>query len=126
MALVAYLIIILLLVGAMLGLSYVLGQRHNDPATGTPYEGGIISEGSARVRFPAEFYLVAVFFVIFDLETVFLFAWALESRALGWSGYVEALVFAGVLMVTLAYLWREGALDWGHRHGTTRVGGRTG
>ncbi len=125
MALVAYFLIILLLVGAMLGLSYVLGQRHNDPATGTPYEGGIISEGSARVRFPAEFYLVAVFFVIFDLETVFLFAWALESRALGWVGYVEALVFAGVLMITLAYLWGVGALDWGHRHAVARAGGRT-
>ncbi|MEO7086541.1 MAG: NADH-quinone oxidoreductase subunit A [Gemmatimonadaceae bacterium] len=125
MALVAYFLIILLLVGAMLGLSYVLGQRHNDPATGTPYEGGIISEGSARVRFPAEFYLVAVFFVIFDLETVFLFAWALESRALGWAGYVEALVFTGVLLLTLAYLWRVGALDWGHRHGTKRAGGPT-
>ena len=125
MALVAYFIIIVLLVGAMLGLSYVLGQRHNDPATGTPYEGGIISEGSARVRFPAEFYLVAVFFVIFDLETVFLFAWALESRALGWIGYIEALVFTGVLVFTLAYLWRLGALDWGHRRRATLAGGHT-
>ena len=125
MFLVAYCIIILLLVGAMLGLSYVLGQRHNDPATGTPYEGGIISEGSARVRFPAEFYLVAVFFVIFDLETVFLFAWALDSRTLGWAGYAEALVFTGVLIFTLAYLWGVGALDWGHPHGATRVGGHT-
>ncbi len=126
MALVAYFIIILLLVVAMLGLSYVLGQRHSDPATGTPYEGGIVSEGSARLRFPAEFYLVAVFFVIFDLETVFLFAWALEGRALGWTGYVEALVFTGVLMLALAYLWGVGALDWGHRRRTTRTGGQIG
>ena len=125
MALVAYFIIIVLLVGAMLGLSYVLGERHNDPATGTPYEGGIVSEGSARVRFPAEFYLVAVFFVIFDLETVFLFAWALESRALGWAGYIEALVFTGVLVFTLAYLWRLGALDWGHRRSATLAGGHS-
>lgn len=124
MYLIAYLIIISLLVGAMLGLSYVLGQRHSAPTTGMPYEGGIESEGSARVRFPAEFYLVAVFFVIFDLETVFLFAWALASHALGWAGYIEALVFTGVLVLTLVYLWGLGALDWGHVHGATR--GRVG
>ncbi len=126
MALVVYFVIILLLVAVMLGLSYVLGQRHSDPATGTPYEGGIVSEGSARLRFPAEFYLVAVFFVIFDMQMVFLFAWALDSRALGWTGYIEALVFTSVLTTTLTYLWRLGALDWGRRHGTTRLGGQLG
>lgn len=96
----------------MLGLSYVLGQRHNERATGSPYEGGIVSEGSARVRLSAKFYLIAMFFVIFDLEAVFLFTWAVAARELGWSGYWEVLVFAGILILTLAYLWGLGALDW--------------
>ena len=107
-----FLIIICLLVLAMLGLSYVLGQRHNERATGSPYEGGIVCEGSARVRLSAKFYLIAMFFVIFDLEAVFLFAWAVAARELGWSGYWEVLVFAGILILTLAYLWGLGALDW--------------
>ena len=122
--LLIYFVILLLLVGAMLALSYVLGQRHSAPAKGTPYEGGIVSEGSARVRFPAEFYLVAMFFVVFDLEAVFLFAWAVGSRTLGWPGYFEALVFTGVLVLTLVYLWGIGALDWGHVHGARRARGR--
>jgi NADH-quinone oxidoreductase subunit A len=98
---------------AMLGLSWVLGQRHHDRATDSPYESGIVSEGSARVRFSAKFYLVAMFFVIFDLEAVFLYAWAVAAREVGWTGYWEVLIFIGVLAATLAYLWRVGALDWG-------------
>jgi NADH-quinone oxidoreductase subunit A len=100
------------LVAAMLGLSFVLGQRHQDRATGAPYESGIVSEGSARVRFSAKFYLVAVFFVIFDLEAVFVYAWAVAVREAGWLGYLELLTFVLILGATLAYLWRVGALDW--------------
>jgi NADH-quinone oxidoreductase subunit A len=107
-----YAVIVGMLVVAMLGLSYVLGQRHQDRATGSPYESGILSEGSARVRFPAKFYLVAMFFVIFDLEAVFIFAWAIAVRETGWTGYAEVLLFIAVLLATLAYLWRVGALDW--------------
>jgi NADH-quinone oxidoreductase subunit A len=100
------------LVASMLVLSYVLGQHHQDRATGTPYESGIVSEGTARVRFSAKFYLVAVFFVIFDLEAVFVYAWSVAVREAGWPGYLELLVFVAILGVTLAYLWRVGALDW--------------
>jgi NADH-quinone oxidoreductase subunit A len=110
--LAVYAVIVGMLVVAMLGLSYVLGQRHQDRATGSPYESGILSEGSARVRFPAKFYLVAMFFVIFDLEAVFIFAWAIAVRETGWTGYAEVLLFIAVLLATLAYLWRVGALDW--------------
>ena len=110
--LVLYLGIVAIIVCAMLGLSYVLGQRHNDRATGSPYECGILSQGSARVRFSVKFYLVAMFFVIFDLETVFILAWAVAVRETGWAGYVEMLIFAGVLLATLTYLVRVGALDW--------------
>jgi NADH-quinone oxidoreductase subunit A len=111
--LVAYFIIVLILVVAMLGLSYVLGQRHSEPATGDPYEGGIVSEGSAHVRLSVKFYLLAMFFVIFDLEAAFIFSWAVVGRELGWPGYFELLIFIGILLITLAYLWRQGALDWG-------------
>lgn len=123
--LAVYVVVLLLLVGVMLGLSYVLGQRHNDRATGSPYEGGIVSEGSAHVRFPAKFYLLAMFFVIFDLEAVFLFAWAVAGRELGWAGYVEVVIFTGILMLTLAYLWGLGALNWGSEHRRKQLGRRT-
>jgi NADH-quinone oxidoreductase subunit A len=110
--LAVYVAIVGVLVSAMLSLSFVLGQRHQDRATGSPYESGILSEGSARVRFSAKFYLTAMFFVIFDLEAVFLFAWAVVAREVGWAGYAEVLLFVAVLLATLAYLWRVGALDW--------------
>jgi len=110
--LAVYIVLVGMLVMAMLSMSFVLGQRHHDRATGSPYESGILSEGSARVRFSAKFYLIAMFFVIFDLESVFLFAWAVAVRETGWAGYAEALLFIMVLLATLAYLWRVGALDW--------------
>src|SRR5258708_5057293 len=119
--LAVYLVIVVMLVVAMLGLSFVLGQRHNNRATGSPYESGILSQGSARVRLSAKFYLVAMFFVIFDLEAVFIFAWAVAVRELGWTGYAEASLFIAVLLATLVYLCRAGALDW--RQGSRRVVG---
>lgn len=97
----------------MLGLSYVLGQRHKDRATDDPYEGGILSTGSARIRFSAQFYLVAMLFVIFDVETIFIFAWAIAFRELGWYGYMGVSVFMILLVVVLIYEWRAGALDFG-------------
>ncbi len=109
---VVYFCAVLFVVTAMLVLSYLLGQRHHERSTGLPYEGGIVSQGSARVRFSAKFYLIAMFFVIFDLEAVFIFAWAAAARETGWSGYWEIVVFIGVLVVALAWLWRLGALDW--------------
>jgi NADH-quinone oxidoreductase subunit A len=111
--LVVYAALVAALVAAMLGLSYVLGQRHHDRSTDFPYESGISSEGSARVRLSFKFYLVAMFFVIFDLEAIFIFAWAVAVRETGWTGYIEVSIFIGVLLASLAYLWRVGALDWG-------------
>ena len=107
-----YFALVLLLVASMLVLSHVLGQRHRDRATDSPYESGILSEGSARVRLSAKFYLVAMLFVVFDLEAVFIFAWAVAGREVGWPGYWEMVVFVGILLAALAYLWRLGALDW--------------
>lgn len=110
--LVVFLAIIAFVVASMLGLSYLLGQHHSDRATGSPYESGILSEGSARVRISAKFYLVAMFFVIFDLEAVFIYAWAVAVRETGWPGYIEVVVFISLLFAALVYLWRVGALDW--------------
>lgn len=110
--LVVYFALVIVLVAAVLLGSYLLGQRHSESATGEPYEGGIVSEGSARVRVSAGYYLIAMFFVVFDLEAVFLFAWAVAARELGWAGYCEVLLFAGVLVAALIYLWKVGALDW--------------
>jgi NADH-quinone oxidoreductase subunit A len=117
--LAVYLVIVSTLVVAMLGLSFILGQRHYNRATGSPYESGILSQGSARVRLSARFYLVAMFFVIFDLEAVFIFAWAISVRETGWTGYAEATLFIVVLLATLVYLWRVGALDWRQGSGRT-------
>jgi NADH-quinone oxidoreductase subunit A len=106
---------VVFMVAAMLVLSWLLGERHRQRTTNEPYESGIPTTGSARLRMPAEFYPVAAFFVIFDLETVLFVAWAVVARPAGWAGFVEILVVAGVLGAALAYLWRMGALDWGKR-----------
>lgn len=111
--LVVYGAIVLSLVGIILGLSYILGQRHHQRATGEPYEGGILSTGSARIRFSSQFYLVAMLFVIFDVETVFILSWAIAFRELGWYGYAGVAVFMLMLVVVLVYEWRNGALDFG-------------
>jgi NADH-quinone oxidoreductase subunit A len=97
----------------MLVVSALLGEHHRERATTEPYESGIVSTGSARLRFHAKFYLMAMFFVIFDLEAVFLYAYAVSFRQTGWLGYFEMLIFVGILAVALFYLWRIGALEWG-------------
>jgi NADH-quinone oxidoreductase subunit A len=111
--LAVYFGLILLVAAGMLALSYFLGERHRERTTGEPYESGMPPTGSARLRVSAKFYLVAMFFVIFDLEAVFLFAWAVTFRELGWAGYAELVIFVFVLLIALIYLWRLGALDWG-------------
>jgi len=117
--LVAYFVLVVVLVAMVLSVSYLLGQRHSEPATGDPYEGGIVSEGSARVRFSVRYYLVAMFFVVFDLEAVFVYAWAGAVRELGWTGYCVVVLFIGLLAAALVYLWRVGALDWSREpHGS--------
>jgi len=113
--LVLHALVVALVVGAMLGLSALLGEKHRGHATGTPYESGIAVTGSARVRHPAQFYLVALLFVIFDLEVAFLFAWAIVAREMGPAGFAGALVFVVILAAGLLYEWRHGVLDWRRR-----------
>jgi len=110
---VVFFIVVLIVPAGMIALSYVLGQVHSEHATGSPYEAGIVSEGSAQTRFSIKFYLIAMFFVVFDLESVFIFSWVIAAREVGWAGYLEILFFIVILVATLAYLWRLGALDWG-------------
>ncbi|MGR9045998.1 MAG: NADH-quinone oxidoreductase subunit A [Gammaproteobacteria bacterium] len=103
---------ILAITGIMLGGAYLLGQRHSAKAADEPFESGIVPTGDVNIRFSVQFYLLAIFFVIFDMETVFLFAWAVALEPAGWSGFIEALIFIGVLIATLIYLGAIGALDW--------------
>ncbi len=111
--LAVYTVAVLFLAAGMIVVSYLLGQQHRDRDTGQPYESGSPPTGTARLRFSIDFYLVAMFFVIFDVESIFIFAWAIAWRELGWAGYIEVLVFIGVMLAALIYLWRLGALDWG-------------
>ena len=107
-----YASIVLTVVVVMLGLSFFLGQRINRKYKNTPFESGIISVGSAQFRMSVDFYLTAILFIIFDLEVVFLFAWAVSIREAGWLGFIEISVFSFILVIALIYLWRIGALDW--------------
>lgn len=103
---------VLMVVGGTLGLSYLLGERHRSPGTFERYESGIAPTGSSRFPIPIQFYLVAMLFVVFDLEAAFIFAWALVVREAGWLAFWEMTIFIGVLLIALIYVWRVGALDW--------------
>ena len=111
-ALGVYVIAVFVVVGLMLGLAWVLGGRNHGRAKTEPFESGVVPVGSARLRISAKFYLVAMFFVIFDLEAVFLYAWAVSVRESGWPGFIEAAVFVVLLLLGLLYIWRLGGLDW--------------
>lgn len=112
--LVLYFVSVLFLVGAILVLSALLGERSKmQRATGEPFESGVVHIGSAQIPVSVEFYLIAMFFVIFDLETVFIFAWAVAFYELGLFGYIAISVFILILVVALVYEWKSGALDWG-------------
>ena len=108
-----YAALVVLIAGIMIGLSYIIGEHHSDKLTAEPYESGIPPTGNARLRFSSHFYLIAMFFVIFDLDAAFIFAWAISFRELGLPGYLAILVFIGILMVVLLYELRIGALDFG-------------
>lgn len=89
-----------------------LGGRYWGRAKNEPFESGVVSQGGARMRLSAKFYLIAMFFVIFDIEALFLYAWAVSVREAGWAGFVIVSIFVAELLLGLVYLWRIGALDW--------------
>jgi NADH-quinone oxidoreductase subunit A len=111
--LVVYIAAVVLMVAFMLVVSALLGERHKQTrAADEPYEAGLVSTGSARLRFHAGFYLMAMFFVIFDLEAAFIYAYAVAFPQLGWTAYGEIAAFIFILAAALFYLWRLEALDW--------------
>jgi NADH-quinone oxidoreductase subunit A len=109
---VVYGALAVLLVAVIVALSYVLGERHKAPGRDIPYESGIQPTGSARVRYSATYYLVAIFFILFDVEAAIIFAWAVAFYELGWLGYIEAALFIVTLAAGLVYVWKLGGLDW--------------
>jgi NADH-quinone oxidoreductase subunit A len=108
--------VVLLLAGGMAMLipqiTTRLGPRRPSAIKSTSSEAGSESTGPARQRFAVKFYVVALLFIVFDVEAVFLYPWAVNFKALGWFGYIEMLVFAVTLVVGLIYIWKKGALDW--------------
>ena len=100
------------LIGFMLGVSSLLGSKAFGRSKNEPFESGMLPTGGARLRLSAKFYLVAMLFVIFDVEALFLFAWSVSVRESGWAGFIEATLFIAILWAGLVYLWRIGALDW--------------
>jgi NADH-quinone oxidoreductase subunit A len=100
---------------ALILASTLLGPRRPTRPKSLPYESGTQTPGGAHQRFTVRFYLVAMLFILFDVETVFLFAWAVSARALGMAGFATVALFVGVLGLGLAYAWRKGALAWDSR-----------
>lgn len=98
--------------GLLLGLSHLLGSDRPTAAKRSPYESGMIPLGDTRRRFSVQFYIVAILFIVFDIETVFFFPWAVVYRDLGLFGLMEMLVFIVILLAGLAYAWKKGALQW--------------
>jgi len=110
-----YIFLVFLVVGIMIGLSALLGERHRQRTTGVPFESGILPSGSSQVRFHAGFFRLAVLYVVLDVETVFLLAWALDVHRGGYRVFFAMTLFILLLLGTLFYLARRGALDLGGR-----------
>ncbi len=96
----------------MVGVPVWLGGRYWGRAKAEPFESGVVSQGGAQLRLSAKFYLIAMFFVIFDIEALFLYAWAVSVRESGWAGFLVVSIFVVELLLGLVYLVRIGALDW--------------
>ncbi len=119
-----YVLIAVLLIGILLLITRFLGQRTGGVVKGQPYESAVMPSGDARLREPVPFYLVAIFFIVFDVEAIFVVSWAVTWDRLGWAGFWQITFFIVILFLGLLYLWKKGGLDWGSRflHGTGRGG----
>ncbi len=111
--LIVHVAIVLVIVIALLCVSLLLGPRRRTVPKDLPYESGTSTPGTARQRFSVHFYLIAMLFILFDVEAVFLFSWAISAKSLGLLGFVEVSAFVAVLGLGLGYAWRKGALSWG-------------
>lgn len=110
-------VLIFMIVGGLLGLAvpligYLLGPKHPTPAKNAPYECGFDPFDDARMPFDVRYYLVAILFILFDLETAFLIPWAVVFRQIGWFGMIGMGIFLGLLVVGFIYEWKKGALEW--------------
>jgi len=112
----AFFLILVTMLGGMLMLSHFLGGRRQHVRRHIPYESGVVSVDNNKTRFGSHFFLYAIFFVIFDLEVIFLFAWVIAFKEVGWPGFFEASIFIFILLAALWYLWRVGALQLTRRH----------
>ncbi|MGI5940325.1 MAG: NADH-quinone oxidoreductase subunit A [Thermoleophilia bacterium] len=97
---------------AFIAISHLLSPTSRNPNKGEPYECGVVPKADARAPFNVHYYIVAVLFVLFDLEAVFIYPWAISLRALGTAALFEMLVFIAILFVGLIYAWKQGVLDW--------------
>jgi NADH-quinone oxidoreductase subunit A len=102
------------LAAGLITASTVLGKRARSPLKDTPYESGMAPVGSARERFSVKFYLVGMIFILFDIEAVFLYPWAVVYRQLKLFGFFEMLIFVALVLIGFFYVWKKGALDWSH------------
>jgi NADH-quinone oxidoreductase subunit A len=107
-----FMIIAIGLIGVIVLLSELLGKKKHFPAKDLPYECGMDPIGDARHRYTVRFYVIAMFFIVFDIEAIFLYPWAVIFKSLGWFGFAEMLVFIAILAVGLVYVWGKGALEW--------------
>jgi NADH-quinone oxidoreductase subunit A len=112
-SLVVYCVMVSVLMGLLLVLTRWLGQRKPSIEKLRPYESGIIPTGPARLRYPVPFFMVAIFFLIFDVEGAYIFSWAVAARELGWAGWFRIAFFILVLIAGLVYVWVKGGLAWG-------------
>ncbi len=113
LSLAVYGAMVFILVGLLLFLSAWVGKKHPSADKAKPYESGINPTGSARYLFSVPFYLIATFFLIFDVETIYIFSWAIAAGPLGWEGWLQMSFFIVILLISLFYIWEKGGLDWG-------------
>jgi NADH-quinone oxidoreductase subunit A len=106
-------LVVLVLIAFLLFVASWLGEKKPTQEKLRPYESGIIPTGTARLRYPVPFYLVAIFFLLFDIEGAFIFSWAIACKDLGWSGWLQISFFIIMLLIGLVYIWRRGGLEWG-------------
>jgi NADH-quinone oxidoreductase subunit A len=105
-------IIAMALAAGLLTVSYLLGNRVRNRVKDMPYESGMVPIGDARHRFSVKFYLVAMLFILFDIEAIFLYPWVVVYRELKMAAFVEMLVFVVLILSGFFYIWKKGALDW--------------
>jgi len=101
-----------LIAAALVAISFLIGKRVRDRVKESPYECGIAPTGTARERFSVKFYLVAIVFILFDIEAIFLYPWAVVYRELKMFAFVEMLLFIALVLAGFFYIWKKGALDW--------------